>query len=162
MEVEEPSSPLIPEASKFDSMLKYIEKELKVLEKENDQQLGTCHTNLQKAFSEPVDDSECYRAEDMENYPQEFLAQISKLQANDLDQNYEWYLENTNEIILNTIYPSKLEKEFLKHIELQQQKKNDLTYKKLLSEIDRNKKGNKLTSDVFEQEQMRLSTQRQI
>jgi len=97
-----------------------------------------------------VDDFECYRAEDMENYPQEFLAQISKLQASDLEQNYEWYLENTNEIILNTIYPSKLEKEFLKHIELQQQKKNDLTYKKLLSEIERNKKGNKLTSDVFE------------
>jgi predicted DNA-binding ribbon-helix-helix protein len=66
-----------------------------------------------------------------------------------MDENYEWYLENTSEIILNSAYPSKLEKEFLKHIELQQQKKNDMTYKKLIVEIEKNRKGNNLTSEVF-------------
>jgi|JI9StandDraft_1071089.scaffolds.fasta_scaffold16933_8 hypothetical protein len=70
-----------------------------------------------------------------------------------MEENYEWYLENTSEIILNSTYPSKLEKEFLKHIELQQQKKNDLTYKKLMVEIEKNRKGNSVISEVFFQEQ---------
>jgi hypothetical protein len=31
----------------------------------------------------------------------------------DIAQNYDWYLENYNEILLNVGYPSKQEKEFL-------------------------------------------------
>ena len=35
----------------------------------------------------------------------------------DIRQNMEWYLQNQNEVLLNVNYPSKLEKEFLRHIE---------------------------------------------
>lgn len=44
----------------------------------------------------------------------------------------EWYRENFNEILLNVGHPSKLEKDFLKHIEYVQQKKSDIKYKKIL------------------------------
>jgi hypothetical protein len=60
------------------------------------------------------------------------MAQVGLLYATDLKENHLYYQENFNEIILNSVYPSRLEKDFLKHIEVQQQKKNDSTYKKLL------------------------------
>ena len=44
----------------------------------------------------------------------------------------DWYKENFNDIMLNVCYPSKTEKEFLKHVEYIQQKKNDVKYKKIL------------------------------
>lgn len=150
-EQEVPAVALTDEA-KMQNMIKFIEKELKTLERDNDTQLESNQEKLRHAFENPVEEATCFRAEDMESYPVEFLGHINKLYAKDMKENYEWYLENTNEIILNSAYPSKLEKEFLKHIELQQQKKNDLTYKKLILEIEKNRKGNKITSDVFEQE----------
>lgn len=154
MKTEEQEQPVVAQTDevKLQNMIKFIEKELRGLEKENDLALERNHKSLQTAFENPVEEATCYRAEDMESYPVEFLGQINKLYAKDMQENYDWYLENTSEIILNSAYPSKLEKEFLKHIELQQQKKNDLTYKKLIMEIEKNKKGNKITSDIFEQE----------
>lgn len=50
----------------------------------------------------------------------------------DIEDNLPWYLQNQNEILLNVNYPSKEEKEFLRHIELWQQEKNDLNYTKIL------------------------------
>jgi hypothetical protein len=59
----------------------------------------------------------------------------------DIVHNYEWYMENSNEILLNVNFPSRKGKEFLKHIESVQQRKNDLHYKKILKTIELNKKG---------------------
>lgn len=50
--------------------------------------------------------------------------------------NKDWYAENFNELLLNVGHPSKLEKDFLKHIEYIQQKKSDLKYKKILKQIE--------------------------
>lgn len=35
----------------------------------------------------------------------------------DISSNLDWYLENYNDVLLNVSYPSKQEKEFLKHVE---------------------------------------------
>lgn len=53
----------------------------------------------------------------------------------DIKQNHEWYLQNQNEVLLNVSYPSKQEKEFLRHIEQWQQEKNDLNYKRILQQL---------------------------
>lgn len=66
----------------------------------------------------------------------EFLSFIDPNYVKDINNNYEWYLENSNEILLNVGYPSKQEKEFLKHIEQVQQKKNDLKYRKILKQLE--------------------------
>jgi hypothetical protein len=68
--------------------------------------------------------------------PVEFLSYIDPQYVKDIEHNYEWYLENSNEILLNVGYPSKQEKEFLKHIEQVQQKKNDMKYRKILKQLE--------------------------
>lgn len=60
-----------------------------------------------------------YRADEMETYGSEFLSKIEPLLAQDYMENMHWYDENYNEILLNVGQPSKLEKDFLKHIEFE-------------------------------------------
>lgn len=69
------------------------------------------------------------------------MAHIDPGFAKDMRENWEWYLENYNEVLLNASYPSRQEKEFLKHIEHVQQRKNDQKYKKILKQIEQGKKG---------------------
>lgn len=59
----------------------------------------------------------------------------------------EWYKENFNEIMLNVCHPSKLEKDFLKHIEQEQQRKSDIKYKKILKQIEQGKKSGQILQD---------------
>lgn len=61
----------------------------------------------------------------MLEYDQSFLAQVDPGFVKDLLVNSDWYLENFNEILLNVGYPSRMEKDFLKHIEQVQQRNND-------------------------------------
>jgi hypothetical protein len=68
----------------------------------------------------------------MEKYGLEFLSKIEPRFSQDIWKNLEWYKENYNEILLNVGFPSKLEKDFLRHIEFVQQKKSDIAYKKIL------------------------------
>lgn len=56
------------------------------------------------------EDGLCYRAQDIDKYPDSFLGEISRLYADDLKENFEWYEQNSNEILLNSVYPSKLER----------------------------------------------------
>jgi hypothetical protein len=53
----------------------------------------------------------------MSKYGIEFLSKIDPRYVKDIEENREWYLESYNEILLNVGYPSKQEKEFLKHVE---------------------------------------------
>jgi len=69
----------------------------------------------------------------MLEYDQSFLAQVDPGFVKDLQINSDWYLENFNEILLNVGYPSRKEKDFLKHIEQVQQRNNDQKYKKILN-----------------------------
>ena len=62
-------------------------------------------------------DQTVYRGDEFEKYGLEFTAYVDPKYAKDIKANIDWYLENHNEILLNVIYPSKQEKEFLKHIE---------------------------------------------
>lgn len=62
-------------------------------------------------------DSFVYRSEDMNSYGIDFLAKIDPVYTQDLTINMDWYQENYNEMLLNVSIPSKLEKDFLKHIE---------------------------------------------
>jgi hypothetical protein len=62
----------------------------------------------------------------------------------------EWYLNSFrespqssgyNEILLNVGYPSRQEKEFLKHVEQTLQRKNDDKYRKILKQLEYQKQG---------------------
>lgn len=50
----------------------------------------------------------------------------------DINDNLSWYMLNQHEILMNVFYPSRQEKEFLRHIELWQQEKNEINYTKIL------------------------------
>ena len=74
----------------------------------------------------------------------------------------EWYLNNLrecpsqagfNEILLNVGYPSRKEKEFLKHVEQALQRKNDDKYRKILKQLEYQKLG---TQDEGEEMKQRL------
>jgi len=90
-----------------------------------------------------------YQADRMEEYGQEFLSQIGPHFAHDMVENYEWYLANRNEVLLNVMYPSQLEQNFLKHIEQVQQRKNDQKYRAILKSLE-NGKNTKSSSSKME------------
>lgn len=53
----------------------------------------------------------------------------------DIEDNLAWFLSNQNELLMNVHYPSRQETEFLRHIELWQQEKNDANYTKILKQL---------------------------
>jgi hypothetical protein len=44
----------------------------------------------------------------------EFLSRIDQNYVADIKSNYDWYLQNGSEVLLNINYPSRTEKEFLR------------------------------------------------
>lgn len=58
-----------------------------------------------------------YKPTMIHEYGLDFLSFVDPHFVADIKENYEWYLSNQNEVLLNVNYPSKLEKEFLRHIE---------------------------------------------
>jgi hypothetical protein len=72
----------------------------------------------------------------MDKYGVDFLSFIEPKFVKDYHENMDWYKENYNEIMLNVCHPSKLEKDFLKHIEQEQQRKSDIKYKKILKQLE--------------------------
>lgn len=58
-----------------------------------------------------------YNPTKLQEYGLEFLSYVDPFFVADIKQHMEWYLQNQNEVLLNVNYPSKLEKEFLRHIE---------------------------------------------
>lgn len=59
-------------------------------------------------------DREPYSAKNMLNYGHDFIEKIDYRYVEDIQQNLEWYLQNSSEILLNVNYPSRTEKEFLR------------------------------------------------
>jgi len=66
-----------------------------------------------------------YKEGDIFDYEQEFLGHVDPRFVQDLQANLDWYRQNYSEILLNIGYPSRQQKEFLKHMELMQQRQND-------------------------------------
>ena len=79
--------------------------------------------------------SEPFEPTRLHEYGQDFLSYVDPHYVADIEQNWEWYLQNQNEVLLNVSYPSKQEKEFLRHIEQWQQEKNDANYKRILQQL---------------------------
>ena len=80
-------------------------------------------------------------AENMGKFGLDFLQWVDPRFVQDIDKNMDWYLNyyreslqnpEMNEILLNVGYPSKKEREFLKHVEQAIQKKNDDKYLNIL------------------------------
>ena len=73
-------------------------------------------------------DCNIYIAEQMSNYGVEFTSYLEPNFIQDMQSNKAWYKENTNQFLLNINYPSKLQTDFLKELELGQQLRNDKRY----------------------------------
>lgn len=74
-----------------------------------------------------------YSAATMQDSPASFTAFVDPAYARDVQENREWYLENSSEVLLNINYPSRAEKHFLRQLELWQQEKNDVNYRHILN-----------------------------
>jgi len=75
----------------------------------------------------------------------EFLSYVDPKFVRDVSENSDWYLTSFreslhfsgyNEILLNVGYPSRTEREFLKHVEHAQQRKNDAKYHTILKALE--------------------------
>jgi hypothetical protein len=62
-------------------------------------------------------DQTVYTPLKMHQYGIDFISKVDPRFIQDINNNLDWYLENYNEILLNVSYPSRQEKEFLKHVE---------------------------------------------
>jgi hypothetical protein len=51
--------------------------------------------------------------------------------------NKDWYEENISQFLMNINYPCKLQTDFLKELELSQQKRNEQRYRKILDHMDK-------------------------
>ena len=58
-----------------------------------------------------------YNPTKLGDYGLDFLSFVDPYFVADIKENYEWYMQNQNEVLLNVSYPSKQEKEFLRHME---------------------------------------------
>lgn len=111
---------------------------------------------MNSTFSESIEKPEgetdqfVYVSQDMLTYSNDVVGIVDPIFAKDLKENFDWYLENFNEILLTVNCPSKLEKEFLKHIESMQLKKNDAVYKRILAQLELQKK-TKGNDDLLQQ-----------
>ena len=56
----------------------------------------------------------------------------------DMIKNREWYhtAENLNVYLLNINYPCKLQTDFLKELELSQQRRNEVRYRKIMDQLN--------------------------
>jgi len=85
---------------------------------------------LKSAYDNQVSESDPtpYSSAYMLDYSDKFVATIDARYTAEIRDHLAWYLENSFELLLNVNYPSRAEKEFLRHVELWQQEKNDNTY----------------------------------
>jgi hypothetical protein len=85
----------------------------------------------------------------MLKYGHEFIEKIDFRYVEDIQQNLDWYLQNSSEILLNVNYPSRTEKEFLRQLEMWQQQKNDINYTLILQQLQQSEeKQTNLTEDI--------------
>jgi len=83
-------------------------------------------------------DSPCYRdrtvykPQNIREYGQEFLSYVDPRFVQDIVKNKDWYSQNMDKFLLNINYPCKLQNDFLKELELAQQRRNDMKYRLIL------------------------------
>mmetsp|Transcript_26797 Transcript_26797/g.25836 ORF Transcript_26797/g.25836 Transcript_26797/m.25836 type:complete len:123 (+) Transcript_26797:415-783(+) len=108
---------------KMQLMIELKERELGKLSIQNRNNLENLFHNLKTRYESALEQDQeefdrfPYNEGDLFAYGQEFLSYIDPRYIQDVRENQEWYLENSNEILLNIGYPSRQEKDFLKHIE---------------------------------------------
>lgn len=104
-------------------MVSVLEREVQNLSEGNREQLKKIYSEFQERYKKSLEpdnnevDKTVYRGDSTDQYGIDFLSYIDPQYTKDIMNNIDWYLENHNEILLNVVYPSKQEKEFLKHIE---------------------------------------------
>lgn len=76
-----------------------------------------------------------YSSRDMDEYPLSFISKLDSTLVKEISLNLDLYLKNSSEVLLNVNYPSRTEKEFLRHIEMWQQEKNDINYRIILQQL---------------------------
>jgi hypothetical protein len=95
-------------------------------------------------------DPNVYSSENLGDFGQDFLSFLDPVFIQDINENMDWYLNSFrespqssgyNEILLNVGYPSRQEKEFLKHVEQTLQRKNDDKYRKILKQLEYQRQG---------------------
>jgi hypothetical protein len=82
-------------------------------------------------------DNRLYIAEQMYKYGPEFLAHVDPNFVQDMINNREWYSQNISRFMININYPSKLQNDFLKELELSQQRRNDMRYRRIMDQMDK-------------------------
>lgn len=48
-----------------------------------------------------------YNSTNLEQYSQDFVSQIDSCYVRDIEQNYDWYQQTSNEVLLNLNCPSR-------------------------------------------------------
>ena len=77
-----------------------------------------------------------YKPTAIDQYGLDFISAVDPFYVADIEKNLEWYLQKPEkEVLLNVNYPSRQEKDFLRHIERWQQEKNDLNYRRILQQL---------------------------
>lgn len=131
---------------KLSSMIELLLADLNQIETSNKDSLEKQFNRMKEAFTNALEadqklDPEVYTYMNMDRYNLNFLSSLEPIIVQDMYSNQEWYQENCNEILLNVGLPTKLEKDFLRHIEQVQQKKSDLKYRKILKNMEQKKEG---------------------
>ena len=94
-----------------------------------------------EALSIPKDsgkyrDKTLYKPEEIYKYGHSFISYIEPSFTQDMVTNIDWYRENLSFFLLNINYPCKLQVDFLKELELSQQRRNELRYRKIMDQMD--------------------------
>lgn len=137
----------------FDRVIEYFSKEADELSTPNREMLTSQFSRFKHAFEKAlntdlstwVPDQNVYSSENLGDFGIEFLSFLDPVFIQDIEENMDWYLNSFrecpqqsgfNEILLNVGYPSRQEKEFLKHVEQTLQRKNDDKYRKILKQLE--------------------------
>ena len=139
--------------SHFDRVIEYLSQEVEQLATPNREFLSSQFSRFKEAYERALStdlsswrpDPNVYSGENLWEFGVEFLSYLDPVFLQDIESNREWYLQSfresqqsadCNEILLNVGYPSRQEKEFLKHLEQTLQRKNDDKYRKILKQLE--------------------------
>jgi hypothetical protein len=130
----------------LEKVIRVAEKDLASLSNSNYEQLRAVYHKVKGKFERCIKmrrdhpdfkDKKLYKPERIRDYGPEFLSYVDPGFVQDMETHREWYEENINHFLMNINYPCKLQTDFLKELELSQQKRNDQKYRKILDHMDK-------------------------
>lgn len=130
----------------FQKMIHLAERDLGRLQEKNLTALEDLFNRTQSKYVKALNtspdspsfrDKTIYKPQDIKEYGQDFLSYVDPHFVQDIVKNQEWYKHNLNKFLLNLNYPCKLQTDFLKELELAQQRRNDMKYRKILDQMDK-------------------------